>query len=75
MNLTEYMLSTLTQLGYKAVTVGECLGDPAENWYRKAGGASTGGSTGGAKPTSAAPTPTGTGKVSTDATCGGTKGL
>ncbi|XP_014560489.1 carbohydrate esterase family 4 protein [Bipolaris victoriae FI3] len=82
MNLTEYMLSTLTQLGYKAVTVGECLGDPAENWYRKAGGASTGGSTGGAKPTSAsakptsaAPTPTGTGKVSTDATCGGTKGF
>lgn len=34
-NLTEYMLSTLTQLGYKAVTVGECLGDPEENWYRR----------------------------------------
>jgi peptidoglycan/xylan/chitin deacetylase (PgdA/CDA1 family) len=33
-NLTEYMLSTLTGLGYKAVTVGECLGDPAANWYR-----------------------------------------
>lgn len=33
-NLTEYMLSTLTQLGYKAVTVGECLGDAKENWYR-----------------------------------------
>jgi peptidoglycan/xylan/chitin deacetylase (PgdA/CDA1 family) len=38
-NLTEYMLQTLTQLGYKAVTVGECLGDPKENWYRKADGA------------------------------------
>ncbi|KAH8716802.1 hypothetical protein GQ44DRAFT_688868 [Phaeosphaeriaceae sp. PMI808] len=37
-NLTEYMLSTLTQLGYRAVTVGECLGDPKENWYRKADG-------------------------------------
>lgn len=36
-NLTEYMLSTLTQLGYKAVTVGECLGDPEENWYRRFG--------------------------------------
>lgn len=36
-NLTEYMLSTLTQLGYRAVTVGECLGDPEENWYRKFG--------------------------------------
>jgi peptidoglycan/xylan/chitin deacetylase (PgdA/CDA1 family) len=38
-NLTEYMLSTLTQLGYKAVTVGECLGDPKANWYRSADGA------------------------------------
>jgi peptidoglycan/xylan/chitin deacetylase (PgdA/CDA1 family) len=37
-NLTEYMLSTLTQLGYKAVTVGECLGDPKVNWYRSADG-------------------------------------
>ena len=33
-NLTDYMLSTLTTLGYKAVTVGECLGDPSTNWYR-----------------------------------------
>ncbi len=37
-NLTEYMLSTLTQLGLKAVTVGECLGDPEENWYRQFNG-------------------------------------
>ena len=36
-NLTEYMLSTLTELGYKAVTVGECLGDPEDNWYRQFG--------------------------------------
>ncbi|KAH7412105.1 hypothetical protein DE146DRAFT_602168 [Phaeosphaeria sp. MPI-PUGE-AT-0046c] len=38
-NLTEYMLQTIQQLGYKAVTVGDCLGDPKENWYRTAGGA------------------------------------
>lgn len=40
-NLTEYMLTTLTTLGYKAVTVGECLGDPVANWYRAASGAGT----------------------------------
>jgi peptidoglycan/xylan/chitin deacetylase (PgdA/CDA1 family) len=40
-NLTEYMLQTLTQLGYKAVTVGDCLGDPKVNWYRSASGAGT----------------------------------
>ncbi|KAF2019643.1 carbohydrate esterase family 4 protein [Aaosphaeria arxii CBS 175.79] len=33
-NLTEFMLSTITTLGYRAVTVGECLNDPKENWYR-----------------------------------------
>lgn len=33
-SLTEYMLITLKELGYRAVTVGECLGDPPENWYR-----------------------------------------
>jgi peptidoglycan/xylan/chitin deacetylase (PgdA/CDA1 family) len=38
-NLTEYMLQTIQQLGYKAVTVGDCLGDPKENWYRTADGA------------------------------------
>ncbi|KAJ4349967.1 uncharacterized protein N0V89_008588 [Didymosphaeria variabile] len=40
-NLTEYMLSTLTTLGYKAVTVGECLGDDAANWYRANPGTTT----------------------------------
>ncbi|KAH8195227.1 hypothetical protein TruAng_010610 [Truncatella angustata] len=33
-NLTEYMLKELQTLNYTAVTVGECLNDPAENWYR-----------------------------------------
>ncbi|KAK8126024.1 chitin deacetylase [Apiospora kogelbergensis] len=34
-NLTEFMLSTVSKQGYKFVTVGECLNDPVENWYRK----------------------------------------
>ncbi|GFN16634.1 hypothetical protein AtubIFM54640_004152 [Aspergillus tubingensis] len=34
-NLTEYMLKKLIAEGYRAVTVGECLGDPPELWYRK----------------------------------------
>jgi hypothetical protein len=33
-NLTEFMLQTLLAQGYKPVTIGECLGDPKENWYR-----------------------------------------
>ncbi|KAF2687064.1 carbohydrate esterase family 4 protein [Lentithecium fluviatile CBS 122367] len=77
-NLTEYMLSTLTGLGYKAVTVGECLGDPATNWYRSSTGSTTTTATTntatGTK-TSTAPTSTATKKVTTDATCGGTNGF
>ncbi|KAL4949999.1 hypothetical protein BDW69DRAFT_65226 [Aspergillus filifer] len=34
-NLTEHMLLKLTADGYRAVTVGECLGDPISNWYRQ----------------------------------------
>lgn len=34
-NLTEYMLKGIQSRGYKAVTVGECLGDPVQNWYRQ----------------------------------------
>jgi hypothetical protein len=33
-NLTEYMLKGLIAQGYKPVTIGECMGDPQENWYR-----------------------------------------
>lgn len=36
-NLTSYMLDTLRSKGYRAVTLGECLGDPQANWYRAAG--------------------------------------
>jgi len=39
-NLTNYMLDYMKFLKYgTSVTVGECLGDPPENWYRTAGGA------------------------------------
>jgi peptidoglycan/xylan/chitin deacetylase (PgdA/CDA1 family) len=86
-NLTDYMLSTLTSLGYKAVTVGECLGDPAANWYRTSAGggvvsssaipSSTRASTvvGTSTRASTAASASATTKVSTDGTCGGTTGL
>nr|ARJ57511.1 chitin deacetylase 2 [Podosphaera xanthii] len=32
--LVEHMLQGLRSSGYRAVTVGTCLGDPKENWYR-----------------------------------------
>lgn len=32
--LTQEMLKTIAAKGYKAVTVGKCLGDPEANWYR-----------------------------------------
>ena len=35
-NLTDYILASMYAHGYKSVTVGECLGDPSENWYRSA---------------------------------------
>jgi peptidoglycan/xylan/chitin deacetylase (PgdA/CDA1 family) len=42
-NLTAFMIETLFARGYKPVTVGECLGDPPENWYRDASGTISGG--------------------------------
>jgi len=38
MDLTEFMLETVTKAGYKLVTMGECLGDPKGNWYRTENG-------------------------------------
>lgn len=35
-SLTSYFLDVLDAKGFKTVTVGECLGDKAENWYRSA---------------------------------------
>ncbi|KAM5342313.1 hypothetical protein ACJ41O_013279 [Fusarium nematophilum] len=34
-NLTEHMLRSLSRNRFKAVTVGECLEDPKDNWYRR----------------------------------------
>lgn len=73
-NLTDYILTSLFASGYRAVTVGECLGDPVSNWYRTGpGGTAVSSST---TTTSKAPTktttsvgPTRTG-ASTDGTCG-----
>ncbi|PYH49695.1 uncharacterized protein BP01DRAFT_331038 [Aspergillus saccharolyticus JOP 1030-1] len=34
-NLTEHMLKKLIAEGFRAVSVGECLGDPPQYWYRQ----------------------------------------
>ncbi|KAI0435223.1 carbohydrate-binding module family 18 [Xylaria sp. FL1042] len=33
-NLTDYVLASLFNSGYRSVTVGQCLGDAPANWYR-----------------------------------------
>ncbi|ORY58035.1 uncharacterized protein BCR38DRAFT_75238 [Pseudomassariella vexata] len=33
-SLAQYMIDQIRKFGYEPVTVGECLGDPAANWYR-----------------------------------------
>lgn len=33
-NLTAHILSSLSRNNFRTVTVGECLNDPEENWYR-----------------------------------------
>jgi peptidoglycan/xylan/chitin deacetylase (PgdA/CDA1 family) len=80
-NLTAFMLQNLQQKGYKAVTVGECLGDPQANWYRSSTGSPFTSSvrppvgsptTPSSVPTAAPSTPAGLpGKVSIDSSCGG----
>lgn len=79
-NLTEYMVKTSRERGYKLVTVGECLNDPQENWYRSAGDepsvpttVSTGPSYT-ATSTSTYAHPTETSVISPDQTCGGSAG-
>jgi len=59
--LAQQMLDAVRARGLRTVTVGECLGDAAANWYRTS---RDGGST---------PPPTG-GNQSPDGTCGGTQG-
>ncbi|MCJ1363677.1 hypothetical protein MMC16_002786 [Acarospora aff. strigata] len=71
-NLTQFMLGQLLAQGYKAVTVGQCLGDPQANWYRTASGA---GSVSTATSSSASPSSTGSKPISRDATCGPATGF
>ncbi|KAI0145859.1 hypothetical protein F4776DRAFT_379274 [Hypoxylon sp. NC0597] len=81
-NLTDYILTSLFAHGYRSVTVGQCLGDPPENWYRAGTGkvpdynftirAPTG-TFSCLKPTATSTrpsTPTSTLKVSQDGKCG-----
>ncbi|RMZ69097.1 polysaccharide deacetylase [Pyrenophora seminiperda CCB06] len=69
-NLTVYMLEYLYSQGLKAVTVGECLQDPKENWYRDSTPAPPSNST---TPAASAPAPaTPTGPTSKDGMCGAT---
>ncbi|KAH9882915.1 hypothetical protein J1614_000281 [Plenodomus biglobosus] len=84
-NLSSYMVNYIDSLGYKMVTLGECMGEPEANWYRTPSArtastasfaAPTACSSGAFSSTAAnnsapAATPTG---VSTDGTCGSTSG-
>ena len=82
-NLTQYMITFGQANGWKFGTVGDCLGDPKQNWYRSAPGGKIFTST--TKTVTPPPTPTPsktsstTGPkptaVSTDATCGGASGF
>ncbi|KAK4147058.1 uncharacterized protein C8A04DRAFT_34602 [Dichotomopilus funicola] len=56
-NLTDYILTSLVAAGFNAVTVGECLGDPVDNWYRAGPDGSV------TVPTTSVPLPTITGPV------------
>ncbi|KAI0844154.1 carbohydrate-binding module family 18 [Daldinia vernicosa] len=80
-NLTDYILESLFNHGYRSVTVGQCLGDPPENWYRAGTGkvpeynftirAPTGTWPCLPTPTSTRPSqPTSTLKISQDGRCG-----
>ena len=37
-DLSSYYFGLIQAKGWRGVTVGECLGDPMENWYRIPGG-------------------------------------
>ncbi|RGP80215.1 chitin deacetylase 1 [Fusarium longipes] len=69
-NLTEFMIKTLKDRGYRAVPVGECLGDARENWYVNAKSTEPSKSTqerGNCKPPSS--------PITKDGTCGAKNGL
>ncbi|KAF4968388.1 hypothetical protein FSARC_4185 [Fusarium sarcochroum] len=84
-NLTSYMIDTAQDRGYRLVTVGECLGDPQENWYRTVSRGRDVTSTEPATPTQTVPstntsvstttaTPTGGLVISPNQRCGGNTG-
>ncbi|KAM5387326.1 hypothetical protein ACJA88_001678 [Fusarium oxysporum] len=66
-NLTSFMIDTAQDRGYRLVTVGECLGDPRENWYRTVSRGRDVTSTQSATPTRTVP-PTNVNVVATQAT-------
>jgi hypothetical protein len=85
-NLTEYMYAVASLKGYKTVTVGECLNDPVQNWYRdssggvftsSAAGQPPASSTAPSSPSSSAPggTAPAPSSISYEGTCGGNTGL
>jgi hypothetical protein len=69
-NLTAYMLDYVYAQGLTAVTMGECLQDPKENWYRDSTPAPP--STSSTRTSSAVSTATPTGPTSQDGSCGAT---
>ncbi|KAI2630521.1 carbohydrate-binding module family 18 [Xylaria nigripes] len=72
-NLTDYVLASLFNNGYTAVTVGQCLGDPPQNWYRAGSKAVPSYTFTTRAPTgtwSCLASPTSTLKSSVDGTCG-----
>lgn len=77
--LTPYMIELSQQRGYRLMTVGECLGDPGENWYRDAPGGPTSTKTTARGTTVTTTTtsytgPTSTLGISPDQSCGGSTG-
>ncbi|KAI4608974.1 hypothetical protein J4E80_008719 [Alternaria sp. BMP 0032] len=70
-NLTVYMLDYLYAQGLRAVTMGECMQDPEENWYRDSTPAPP--STSSTR-TSSSAVPTPTGPTSKDGMCGAAGG-
>ncbi|KAH7146283.1 family 4 carbohydrate esterase [Dactylonectria macrodidyma] len=74
-NLTEYMLQSIASNGFNAVTVGECLDDPKENWYRSVDSPGSGStSTKTTRTTTQTPTASGSLPASTNGRCGSSHG-
>lgn len=66
-SLAPFMLQYLKDNGWKGVTLGECLGEAKENWYRAIGDNNTPSPTSSTGP---GPTPSGTKPISAKGLCG-----